>query len=110
MLVAVLLLALVLQLTAAAKSNKNPLTGKSVIFLFQQGGPSQHETFDPKPDAPSANRTVGGTIQTSLPGVRFGATMQRLSQLAHKFAVVRSFQTNNAGHNLHQVLVFQKLK
>ena len=97
-------LSTLLQLTAAAESNKNPLTGKSVIFLFQQGGPSQHETFDPKPDAPSANRTVGGTIQTSLPGVRFGATMQRLSQLAHKFAVVRSFQTNNAGHNIQPIV------
>ena len=31
---------------------------KSVIFLFQQGGPSQFETFDPKPDAPEAVRTV----------------------------------------------------
>ncbi|HBT22893.1 MAG TPA: DUF1501 domain-containing protein, partial [Verrucomicrobiales bacterium] len=37
---------------ALAKGQPNPLTGKSVIFLFQQEGPSQHETFDPKPDAP----------------------------------------------------------
>jgi hypothetical protein len=80
------------------------LTGKSVIFLFQQGGPSQHETFDPKPDAPSNSRTVGDTIQTSLPGVRFGATMGRLSKLAHKFTVVRSFQTNNAGHNIQPIV------
>src|SRR5881275_1624246 len=72
------------------------LTGKSVIFLFLQGGPSQFETFDPKPDLPEDSRTVTETVTTSLPGVRFGSTMARLAKLAHKLTVVRSFQTNNA--------------
>ncbi|MEO2034968.1 MAG: DUF1501 domain-containing protein, partial [Planctomycetaceae bacterium] len=97
-------LSTLLRLSAVAGNSRSPLTGKSVIFLFQQGGPSQLETFDPKPEASSSNRTVGGTIQTSLPGVRFGATMRRLSQLAHKFTVVRSFQTNNAGHNIQPIV------
>ena len=66
---------------ALASGKLNPLTGKSVIFLFQQGGPSQFETFDPKPEAPSGIRTVGDVIPTSLPGVRFGATMQQLAKL-----------------------------
>ncbi len=34
----------------AAGGDAKHVTGKSVIFLFQQGGPSQLETFDPKPD------------------------------------------------------------
>src|SRR5579862_2474962 len=50
---------------AAAEPGSNLLTGKSVIFLFQQGGPSQHETFDPKMDAPVETRTVTGSVQTS---------------------------------------------
>lgn len=79
----------------------NVLTGKSVIFLYQQGGPSQFETFDPKIDAPDAIRTVTGTVATKLPGVRFGDTMSRLATLADKFSVVRSFQTNNGAHNIH---------
>jgi hypothetical protein len=78
--------------------------GRSVIFLFQQGGPSQFETFDPKPDAPEAIRTVTGTVRTSLPGVHFGDTLSRLAKVAHKLTVVRSFQTNNAGHNLQPVV------
>src|SRR6185436_18659687 len=53
--------------------------GRSVIFLFQQGGPSQFETFDPKPDAPDGVRTVGGTVQTALPGVLFGDKLPRLA-------------------------------
>ncbi|MCO6455200.1 MAG: DUF1501 domain-containing protein [Pirellulaceae bacterium] len=89
---------------AAAGSSESPLTGKSVIFLFQQGGPSQLETFDPKPDAPSGVRTVTGTVQTTLPGVWFGDSMAQLSQLAHKLTIVRSFQTNNGGHNIQPLV------
>ncbi len=85
---------------AAAAQAPSHVTGKSVIFLFQQGGPSQFETFDPKPDAPSSTRTVTGVTPTSLPGVYFGDTMSQLAKLADKFTVVRSFQTNNAGHNI----------
>ena len=76
------------------------VTGKSVIFLFQQGGPSQFETFDPKPQASSDIRTVTGVTQTSVPGLFFGDTLQQLAERAHKLTVVRSFQTNNAGHNI----------
>ena len=89
---------------AAAEGTINPLSGKSVIFLFQQGGPSQFETFDPKPEAPDGIRTVTGTVRTSLPGVLFGDKMQRLSRLAHKLAVVRSYQTNNGGHNIRPLV------
>lgn len=89
---------------AAAKSGANPLKDKCVIFLFQQGGPSQLETFDPKVDVPSEIRTVGGTVPTSLPGVHFGATMERLAKLAHKLTVVRSFTTRNAGHNIQPMV------
>jgi hypothetical protein len=80
------------------------LTGKSVIFVFQQGGPSQFETFDPKPDAPDGIRTIGGTIRTALPGVAFGATMQQLARRADRLTIVRSFQTGNAEHNIRPIV------
>jgi hypothetical protein len=79
-------------------------TGKSVIFLFQQGGPSQFETFDPKPDAPVEIRTVGGLVRTALPGVHFGERLPKLAKLADKFTVVRSFATNNGGHNIRPLV------
>ena len=37
---------------------------------------------------------------TPLPGVLFGDTLKQLARLAHKLTVVRSFQTNNAEHNI----------
>ncbi len=85
---------------AQAGVGRSALSGKSVIFLFQQGGPSQLETFDPKPDAPSGIRNVNDTISTSVPGLFFGGTMSRLARHADKLTVVRSYQTNNAGHNV----------
>jgi hypothetical protein len=92
----------------AARGAANPpartVTGKSVIFLFQQGGPSQFETFDPKPDASDDIRTIGGTLQTSVPGLRFGATMPQLARIADKLAIVRSFQTGNAAHNIRPIV------
>jgi Protein of unknown function (DUF1501) len=102
-----LTLADLMAVRAAAESSRLPdglVTGKSVIFLFQQGGPSQLETFDPKPEAPPEIRTVTGVTQTSVPGVSFGATLSKLAQLAHKFTVVRSFQTGNGGHNIRPIV------
>jgi len=91
-------------LLRAAEERPGHVTGKSVIFLFQQGGPSQFETFDPKPEAPEGIRTVTDLVQTSLPGVRFGSTMSQLAKLADKLTVVRSFQTNNGGHNIQPMV------
>src|SRR5690242_12091310 len=38
---------------------------KAVVFIFQSGGPSQHETFDPKPEAPAEFRGEYGTTGTT---------------------------------------------
>ncbi len=89
---------------AAAAKLPNPLRDKAVIFVFQQGGPSQLETFDPKIDVPSATRTIGGTVPTKLPGVHFGEALPQLAGLADKFTVVRSFSTQNAGHNVQPLV------
>jgi hypothetical protein len=73
-------------------------TGKSVIFLFLQGGPSQLETFDPK--SFGSDGTMIPTIDTAVPGIRFGERLPRLAKLADKLTVVRSYQSNNGGHNI----------
>jgi hypothetical protein len=43
-------------------------TAKACILLYMTGGPSQHETFDPKPDAPDGIRGEFMPIATSVPG------------------------------------------
>jgi uncharacterized protein (DUF1501 family) len=86
-----------LQQLAAASGSTSP---KSVncIFLWMQGGPSHHDTFDPKPDAPAEIRGEFGTIPTTLPGVRFVEHLPRLARQADKFSIIRGHDPKNGGH------------
>ena len=62
---------------------------RSVLVLFEQGGVSQMDTFDPKPDAPAEHRTPFGTIETAAPGMRFTSLLTRTAAHADKLTVVR---------------------
>ena len=50
---------------------------KNVMFLWLQGGPPQHETFDPKPDAPTEIRGEFKPIANNVPGIRFCELLPR---------------------------------
>src|SRR5437763_1774511 len=73
---------------------------KNVMFLWLQGGPPQHETFDPKPDAPSEIRGPFRPIATNVPGIRFCELLPRTARLADKLAVVRSIATDDPNHDV----------
>jgi hypothetical protein len=73
---------------------------KNVIFLWLQGGPPQHETFDPKPDAPVDIRGPFRPIATNVPGIRFCELLPRTARHADKLAVVRSLHTNDDNHDV----------
>ena len=72
---------------------------KSVIYVYLQGGPPQHETFDPKPDAPVEIRGPFKPIQTNVPGIQFCELLPRTARMADKLAVVRSISTNDNNHD-----------
>src|SRR5437870_4455639 len=63
-----------LHMRACLRAAGSEVRDKSVILLFLQGGPPQHETFDPKMAAPAEIRSATGEVQTALPGVTFGST------------------------------------
>ncbi len=71
---------------------------KSVIFVFLWGAPSHLDTCDPKPDAPSDYRGPFGVIPTRTPGVHFTELLPRLAQQSHRFSLIRTHVTSNAGH------------
>jgi hypothetical protein len=96
--------------SALAGEQKSPLRDRSVIFLFMHGGPSQFETFDPKMDAPSSVRSTTGEIATSIPGITFGSTFEKLAQRAHLFNIVRSFVTGDGNHDIKPVVGKNSLK
>src|SRR5258708_3267558 len=75
-----------------------PARARSCIFLFLVGGPSQFETFDPKPEAPAGVRSLFGTLRTSVPGTFLGEHLEAVAALAHRFTLVRSLWHRYGGH------------
>lgn len=73
---------------------------KNVIFLWLQGGPPQHETFDPKPDAPAEIRGPFKPIATNVPGIQYCELLPRTSFYADKLAIVRSLSTRDDNHDV----------
>ena len=65
-------------------------TADSVIFLMLTGGPSQLDTWDPKPDAPSGVRGPFAPIRTRVPGVQVSELFPKLAGILDKVALVRS--------------------
>jgi hypothetical protein len=63
---------------------------KSCILIFLYGSPPQHETFDPKPDAPAEVRGEIGSIASTLPGLRVCELLPRVSRVMDRVTVVRS--------------------
>src|SRR5262245_2102026 len=71
---------------------------KNCIILFLSGGPSQHDTYDPKPDAPSEIRGEFSTIPSSLPGLRVTEHLPRSAKIMDKVALIRSMTHKNPDH------------
>lgn len=89
-----------MQLQAASENeNGSYLKDRAIILLFLAGGPSQHETFDPKPNGPDTSTSFAGHLATKLPGIRFATYFPKMARLADKLTIVRSFQTHHAEHN-----------
>jgi hypothetical protein len=85
-----------LALEAAAKTAAKQSRAKQVLVVYEEGGISQMDTWDPKPDAPVDHRTPYMPIATKVPGVQFSSLMPKLAQQADKLAVVRSMTTAKA--------------
>ncbi len=72
---------------------------KSVIFLFQWGGPSHVDMFDLKPNAPSEYRTPHKAIRTSNPDLLTNEHLPRVARIMDRFTVIRSVHHKMKNHN-----------
>jgi uncharacterized protein (DUF1501 family) len=63
---------------------------KAVILIWLSGGPSQLETWDPKPDAPAEVRGPFASIPTKVPGVRVCEHLPLQASILDRLALVRS--------------------
>jgi Protein of unknown function (DUF1501) len=88
--------------TAAANPRATAHFGqaKSCILLFLYGSPPQHETFDPKPDAPVEVRGEIGCTCSSLPGLRVCELLPRTARIMHKVTVARSLTHRYPEHGV----------
>ncbi len=73
-------------------------TAKSCIFIYLFGGPSQLETFDLKPHAPSDFRGEFLPIPTNVPGISISEHLPLLAQQADKYALIRSMTHEHPRH------------
>ena len=75
---------------------------KSIINIHLDGGPPQHDTIDPKPDAPEEIRGEFKPIATKLPGLRISELMPKIAGIADMFAFIRSLVGSAGEHDAFQ--------
>jgi uncharacterized protein (DUF1501 family) len=70
--------------------------GRSMILLWMQGGPSQFETFDPKPGLETGGPTEA--IQTSVDGIRIADNFPNVAKMMDEIAIIRSMTNKEGSH------------
>ncbi len=83
----------------SANANDAQTDANSVIFVELAGGPSQFETYDPKPHAPVEYRGEFGVIPTNVPGIMLSELMVEQAQLMDKLSIVRSVHHPSNSHD-----------
>ena len=88
------------QLLRAEALKKGPKAkAKSVIFLFQWGGPSHIDMFDMKPNAPEQIRGPHKPISSSADGIQVSERLPRVSKIMDKVTLIRSVYHTMKNHN-----------
>ena len=72
---------------------------KSCIVLFLVGGPPQHETWDPKPDAPVEIRGDMKPIASATPGLNVGELMPKTARMTNRICVLRAMSSRDNAHS-----------
>src|SRR5262245_54387138 len=87
-----------LSLVDALPGAAGPGRKTNCIFIYLAGGPSQFETFDPKPLAPDRIRGPWDAIATRVPGLQFSELLPLLADRADCIALIRSLHHTQALH------------
>jgi hypothetical protein len=72
---------------------------RNVLVVYEEGGMSQMDTWDPKPEAPVDHRSPYQPIATNVPGIQLSSLMPNLARHVDKLSIVRSMTSARvAGH------------
>ena len=81
-----------------------PSRHKAVIYIFLSGGLTQHDSFDPKPNAPDDVRGEFSPIATNTTGIHICEHLPMLAARSEKWAIVRSlthpYNEHSIGHHV----------
>jgi hypothetical protein len=88
-----------LQAEEASRGSAPAAKAKSVIFLFQWGGPSHVDTFDRKTKAPDGYRSKYDWIGTSVPGMQVCEHLPETAKVMHRIAQIRTMHHTMNNHN-----------
>lgn len=91
---------------AAAAGTPVASRERSVIILWMRGGPSQHETWDPKPEAPQEYRGAFGAMATNVPGIQICDLLPMSAGIMDKWSIIRSLHHSDAGHSSGDQILF----
>ncbi|HAA52751.1 MAG TPA: DUF1501 domain-containing protein, partial [Planctomycetaceae bacterium] len=72
---------------------------RSCIIVFYYGGPSHLETYDMKPNGPSAIRGEFRPVASNVPGMPVCEHLPRMARVMDRCAVVRSMHHTNRLHD-----------
>ncbi|HRI15983.1 MAG TPA: DUF1501 domain-containing protein, partial [Verrucomicrobiota bacterium] len=84
---------------SVAKGTTLKARAKSVIFLYQFGGPSQIDMFDMKPDAPEKYRSPHRPIASSADGIQVSERLPDVAKVMDKVTLIRSMTHKMVNHN-----------
>jgi len=95
-----------LQSTAEAGSALAEKKFNNAIILWMRGGPSQHETWDPKPEAPADYRGSFGATTTNVSGIQICDLLPLSAKIMDKWSIIRSLNHQDAGHSTADQMCF----
>ena len=86
--------------SGALAATEKPPQAKSVLLLWMWGGPSHHEMWDLKPNAPQDIRGPYRPIPTVATGMQISELLPLTAQVANKFCIVRNMAHDQTDHNV----------
>ncbi|MES2709607.1 MAG: DUF1501 domain-containing protein [Verrucomicrobiota bacterium] len=89
----------ILQASSQYTGPKPPVRAKSVIFLFQWGGPSHLETFDMKPGAKDEYRGPHRQMRSASPDIEVNDRLPKTAAIMDKVTLIRSVHHKMTNHN-----------
>jgi len=84
--------------TAGGPTTSGVRRAKSVIVIFTNGGQSQLDMWDPKPQAPREIRGDFRHISTAVPGTILCEHLPRLAALADRYTLIRTMSHADLDH------------